>query len=283
MISRASRGPVEAAQRQLLTTRDDRASADLMEAEAKRSNGHSFPVELALSPIQSADQSWQFAAFVRDVSTKREHDRRILASLKEKEVLLKEVHHRVKNNLQVISSLLSLQAQHTRDVSARRLFADSQSRVQSIALVHEALYRSKDLARIRLDEYVHNLVERLFHAHSGPGDQIRASLDLSGVELSVGRAIPCGLIINELVTNALKYAFPDGRLGTVEVALRHVDAKIELVVGDDGVGLPPEVDPRGTASLGLDLVLTFAEQLEAEVDVQRQYGTRFCFRFPGEP
>ena len=230
-------------------------------------------------PIGSTD----VLAIVRDISASKAEGV-IRKSLREKEVLLKEVHHRVKNNLQVISSLLKLQAMNVSDVAARDVFAQSRSRVHSIALVHEKLYQSKDLSHVDFDDYARVLVESLFHAHEAAERGISPVIHIDERILAVDAAIPCGLIINELVTNALRHGFPDGRTGSVQVALRRIGSErpgwIELRVTDDGVGLPADVDPRSVASLGLDLVFTFAEQLDAEVDVRRDHGTAFYVRFP---
>lgn len=208
--------------------------------------------------------------------------RELQDSLREKEALLKEVHHRVKNNLQVISSLLKLQALHLPDAAARTMFVESQARVQSIALVHEKLYQAKDLSNIPFNEYAHSLILSLLHAQNADGRGIAANLDVAPIHLSVEHAIPCGLILNELVTNSLKHAFPDGRGGSINVMLRRVGAEVQLTVGDDGVGLPERVEPREATSLGLDLVFTFAEQLEATVTIQRSPGTEFRLAFREE-
>jgi two-component sensor histidine kinase len=203
-------------------------------------------------------------------------------SVREKDVLLKEINHRVKNNLQVISSLLNLQAQHITDEHARALFQESQGRVRSIALVHEKLHQAKDLSKIDFEEYVWTLVANLFFSQRAAERGISPHIEVEGARLDVDVAIPCGLIINELVTNALKYAFPAGRSGAIAIRLRARDDKqVELSVGDDGVGLPPDLDPRRATGLGLDLVFTFAEQLEAQVDVEREGGTTFRFTFKG--
>jgi PAS domain S-box-containing protein len=232
--------------------------------------------EARMVPIGSAD----VLAIVRNISASKAEGV-IRNSLREKEVLLKEIHHRVKNNLQVISSLLKLQAMNVPDVAVRDVFAQSRSRVHSIALVHEKLYQSKDLSHVDFDDYVHVLVESLFHAHEAVERGISPVIHVDELNLAVDAAVPCGLIINELVTNALTHGFPDGRTGSVQVALRRVGPdRIELQVTDDGVGLPADVDPRRAASLGLDLVFTFAEQLDAEVEVRQGRGTAFCFRFP---
>ncbi|HEX4337560.1 MAG TPA: CHASE domain-containing protein [Polyangiaceae bacterium] len=244
-------------------------------------DGRRIDVAVKLSPVRDVHGDVRAVSEIcRDISAAKEADRLIRASLREKELLLKEVHHRVKNNLQVISSLLNLQAQHLPDPAQRGIFTDSQSRVQSIALVHEKLYQSKDLTNIDCEQYVHTLVDGLFHAQNYTGRGIEHTIDVGGAHLPVDAAIPCGLIINELVTNALKHAFPGNARGTVHVSLQPgADDSIELVVQDDGRGLPEDIDPRKTTSLGLDLVFTFAEQLEAKVEIERSHGTAFRFRF----
>jgi PAS domain S-box-containing protein len=224
-------------------------------------------------------------AALRDMSKELERrvdarTRELKAALTEKEVLLKEIHHRVKNNLQVISSMLNLQAMHISDPAAQAVFAESQGRVQSIALVHETLYESQDLSSVNFAEYIHTLVTTVMQAQLAPDRPISTVIDADGVLLPVSCAIPCGLIINELVTNSLKHAFPDRNSGTIRVGL-HTREKdqVELVVADDGIGLAPNLDPRRVSSLGLDLVFTFAEQLSAEVALSRDNGTEFRFLF----
>ena len=204
----------------------------------------------------------------------------VRASLREKEVLLKEIHHRVKNNLQVISSLLNLQARYLPDPAARAIFSQSQNRVQSIALVHERLYESADLSHVNFGKYLSVLLDNIFDTHDAASRGLSKIIDVGDANLTVDVAIPCGLIVNELVTNALKHAFPGGRTGTVRVSLRgSSNGALDLTVEDDGVGMPPAIDPRNTVSLGLDLVVTFAEQLNAEMTVVRERGTCFRFRF----
>jgi PAS domain S-box-containing protein len=244
-------------------------------------DGRRVDVAVRLSPVRNVLGGVRAVSEIcRDVSAAKEADRLLRGSLREKELLLKEVHHRVKNNLQVISSLLNLQAQHLPDPAQRNIFTDSQSRVQSIALVHEKLYQSKDLANIDCEQYVQTLVDGLFHAQNYSERGIHHTIEVGGAHLPVDAAIPCGLIINELVTNALKHAFPTGRPGRVRVSLKPgQDESMELVVEDDGRGLPEDIDPRKTTSLGLDLVFTFAEQLDAKVEIERSHGTAFRFRF----
>ncbi len=204
----------------------------------------------------------------------------VRASLREKEVLLKEIHHRVKNNLQVISSLLNLQARYLPDPDARAIFSQSQHRVQSIALVHELLYESADLSHVNFAKYLMVLLDNVFYTHDATNRGISKMIDVGDSNLTVDVAIPCGLIVNELVTNSLKHAFPGGLPGTVRVSLSEGgDGMLELMVQDDGVGMPAGIDPLNTVSLGLDLVVTFAEQLNAEMNIVRQGGTSFQFRF----
>jgi two-component sensor histidine kinase len=216
----------------------------------------------------------------QQVVVRSEHAARV--SLKEKEVLLKEIHHRVKNNLQVISSLLNLQARYLADPAAREIFNETQNRVLSIALVHEKLYQSPNLSHVNFAEYASALVDNLFHTYNANSRGIARTIDVGGAQLPIDVAIPCGLIVNELVTNALKHAFPSGRTGTLQIILKETEPRrFELLVADDGIGLPKDLEPRQTQSLGLDLVFTFAEQLEATVDITRDSGTRFSLRFSG--
>jgi two-component system, sensor histidine kinase PdtaS len=244
--------------------------------------GNRNNISLRLSVLPGHEKTWsKVVVSIFDMTAHKEAEDKIRESLREKEVLLREIHHRVKNNLQVISSLLNLQARHLRDPAARTIFAQSQNRVQAIALVHEKLYQSRDLSRIQFDEYVQTLVSNLCHSLGAAERDISPSVEVGGITLAVDVAIPCGLIINELVTNSLKHAFPNRRGGCIQILLRRSGSdRLELIVQDDGVGLPSGLDPRQTPSLGLDLVFTFAEQLGATVDVRRHPGTAYSFVFP---
>ncbi len=214
-------------------------------------------------------------AMKTEITERVRAEERIKASLREKEVLLKEIHHRVKNNLQVISSLLYLQAKNIQGKEPPAMFQDSQSRVRAMALVHERLYQSQDLARVNFAEYVRSLANYLFRSYGVNTNVIRLKINVEDVFLGVDTAIPCGLIINELVSNSLKHAFPDGREGEIRIELRSDDGWCILVVSDDGVGFPRDVDFRNKQSLGLQLVDTLVNQLEGIIELDGSSGTAF--------
>ena len=203
------------------------------------------------------------------------------ASLEEKEILLKEIHHRVKNNLQVISSLLKLQSGYIEDERYAEMFKDSQERVKSMALVHEKLYQSEDLARIDFAGYIESMVQELRRSYRSERAGIGIKTEIEGIRLGVDYAIPCGLIINELVSNSLKHAFPDGKGGEVKIAMQQVGRdEVELEVSDNGIGLLEGVDVRNAESLGLRLVSILSEeQLRGKMELDRTEGTKFRIRF----
>ncbi len=206
------------------------------------------------------------------------------AIAREREVLLREVHHRVKNDLQLISSLLSMQARRLADPDSVIALGECQNRVQTIALIHEYMYQSENLARMPLSRNIRGLAANLLRG-VGPSDRtIRLEVDVEEeLELPVDRAIPCGLILNELMTNALKHAFPAGRPGTLSIALRREGSdRVALAVSDDGVGLPEAHDGDANGSLGWRLVMAFAAQLGAEVRVSSGSGTKVEVVFPAE-
>jgi two-component sensor histidine kinase len=196
------------------------------------------------------------------------------------DALLKEVHHRVKNNLQVISSLLSLQSGYATDQHVLEMFQESQHRVESMALIHERLYRADDSRRIDVADYTHTLATHLFVSYGARAEPITLTLDMDTITLGIDTAIPCGLIIHELVTNALKHAFPDGRKGEIRLSMVANDAgQYTLVVSDNGIGFPTDIDFRNTASLGLQLVTTLTEQIEGTITLENNGGTAFTVVF----
>ena len=220
------------------------------------------------------------AALEEDIARRKRAEEQLQASLQEKEALLKEVHHRVKNNLQLISSLLSLQAARIAEPAVAELFAESRNRVRSMALVHENLYRAGNFARISMATHIQNLCAHLTRAYGMNCRRVELAIRIGDVELDLDRAVPCGLIVNELVSNALKHAFPDARAGRVCVELQPFgDQQHVLVVGDNGVGLPPDLDCHRADSLGLQLVDDLTQQLHGNIMVNRKGGTTFTMTF----
>jgi two-component sensor histidine kinase len=216
----------------------------------------------------------------QEIAERKRAEEQIKASLKEKEVLLKEIHHRVKNNLQAISSLLYLQSKGVKDKEALEMFQDGQNRVRSMALIHERLYQSKDVARVDFAEYVRNLANYLFCSYGVHSNVIQLKVNVEDVFLGIDTAIPCGLITNELISNSLKHAFPGGRGGEIRIELcADNDRQLNLMVSDNGVGFPNDLDFRETESLGLQLVNTLVEQLEGTVELDRSGGTAFEITF----
>jgi PAS domain S-box-containing protein len=201
-------------------------------------------------------------------------------SLQDKEVLLREIHHRVKNNLQIVSSLLNLQLRAVDNPHLRALVQDSRQRVQAMALIHEALYQADDLSRVPFEMYVRRLAAQLLRAYDVAPRRIRLSIHADPLTLDIDKAAPCALIFHELFSNALKHAFPDGRLGTIDVALHCTSYQLTLWVRDSGVGVPPELDWRHTNTLGLKLISMLTEQLGGTLRLDREGGTTFTLTVP---
>jgi PAS domain S-box-containing protein len=221
---------------------------------------------------------WQYT----DITDRKRAEGQIKASLTEKEVLLKEIHHRVKNNLQIISSLLSLQARQMGNGKPLQMFQDSQNRLKAMALIHERLYQSPDLAQIDFANYARGLAEYLLGTYQIDGHRIHLDMQVEPVRMTVDMAIPCALTINELVSNSLKYAFPDRPEGEIGIALASAgDGCLRLVVRDNGVGLAPDLDLNNSKSLGLKLVRSLTEQLNGTLShTSNPQGTTFEILFP---
>ena len=216
----------------------------------------------------------------RDITARREADAALQAALTEKEVLVKEMHHRVKNNLQVISSLLQLQRRQLKEPALQEVFAEAENRVRAMALVHERLYQQHQLSGLDFGDYLQGLVEQLMRA-TGSRATVRPELELQPLSLPVNTAIPLGLIASELITNALKYAYRGRASGVLRIELKPVDAgRLSLLVADDGPGLPANFDPRSTASLGMRLVLMLSQQLGAQVSFGEGPGASCCVTAP---
>ncbi|MDZ8053706.1 MAG: PAS domain-containing protein [Aulosira sp. ZfuVER01] len=224
----------------------------------------------------------------QDVTEHKAAEEKIKASLKEKEVLLKEIHHRVKNNLGIVSSLLQMQCRRTQDPQATAILRDSQNRIASIALVHEKLYRSEDLANIDFAQYIPDLTTHLFDSYNISSGSVKLNIKVDDVSLDIETAIPCGLIINELVSNALKYAFPERRQGEIQVNLYQEQDSYEsslhqrtliLMIRDNGIGLPEDFDRNKTKTLGITLVHGLVKQLRGRIEINCQQGTEFKITF----
>jgi two-component sensor histidine kinase len=218
-----------------------------------------------------------------DISDRKQVEEQLKASLQEKESLLKEVHHRVKNNLQVITSLLDFQAQKLREPQALEAFRVTQNRVKSIALIHQKLYQSDNLAKVNLADYIYNLTTHLIQSYTLNPDNITLQLKLDEVFSSLDTAIPCGLVINELVSNALKHGFPRNSQGTIWVELNSVGEvtpeqstyQLRLVVGNDGIKLPELPNLHQAKSVGFQLIHALVQQLNGSIEIDRSRGTEF--------
>ncbi len=237
-------------------------------------------IESKLVPLEKEDKIHSILVIATDVTDRKKATDKLESSLKEKEVLLKEIHHRVKNNMQIISSLLNLQTQHVYDDEIIiDVLKESQNRVKSMAMIHEKLYQSKDFTNIKFKDYIERLVSELFYSYNINRDQIKQLLDVDDVLLNIETAVPCGLIISELVSNSLKHAFPSGRKGELKVSLRLQDDEYHLSISDDGVGFPEDLDYKNTESLGLQLVNSLVGQIDGNIQLDKSKGTEFKINF----
>jgi len=218
-------------------------------------------------------------ALRNEMAMRARKEQELQAALAEKEVLLKEIHHRVKNNLQIISSLLSLQSGRVNDPAMQSLYEDSQNRVRSMALIHERLYRSDDLGRIDFGAYLDDLTRYLLNSY--PANRIAIVVESEDIALDIDTAIPCGLIVNELVSNALKHAFPNERSGEIVIRMLRSGFKLlRLEVCDSGVGVPAQIDLQHSTTLGLRLVNSLVRQLNGTIEVSSTNGMGFKIQFP---
>jgi PAS domain S-box-containing protein len=220
------------------------------------------------------------SALNNEIAEHKIDEEKIKASLKEKEVLLKEIHHRVKNNMQIISSMLGLQTSTVDDPRFNEMMKDSQNRIRSMALIHENLYRSENMAEVNFSEYVSSLVNNIYVSYRHNG-KVQISIDIDNISLDIDTAIPLGLIMNELITNSFKHAFPKNMDGEIKIKLSKLDEnRYNLIVQDNGVGLPKTLEITNSRSLGLQLVNILIEQIEGSLKVDLDNGVRYTIEFP---
>ena len=250
------------------------------ELTARSRDGKETVVSYNATTFYDRDRTLQgvFAA-ARDVTERKIANDKLKEALNEKEMLLKEVYHRVKNNLQVVSSLINLQARNVKNEATAELLKQSADRIKAMALLHEKLYQSKDLARIDFNAYIHSLADHLLFGYGVHSDKIRVNIRIDDIFLDVDTAIPCGLIINELLSNALEHAFPDNRHGEIGITFTQDQGEFILVISDNGVGFPADLDYKKSASLGLQLVATLTNQLNGHMTLDRKDGSTFTISF----
>jgi PAS domain S-box-containing protein len=244
-------------------------------------NDREYWLEVYLSPIYGVNNEISEISLVaHDITEKQQASEEIRESLKEKEILLKEIHHRVKNNMQVISSILNLQSSYVEDKNTLLILQESRDRIRSMAMIHESLYKRDDFSSIDFSGYIDNLVQNLVSSYQ-VGQKIKINKDLQRVSIDLDQAIPCGLLVNEVITNSLKYGWDEEGTGNINIALKKEDNTITIEIGDDGRGLPEEFDLIKSDTLGLQLIITLVEQLDGQLSVDISKGTKYLIKFDG--
>jgi PAS domain S-box-containing protein len=217
-----------------------------------------------------------------DITAQKKAQNQIKRSLQVKDMLLKEIHHRVKNNLMVISSLLNLQSRYIKDEASKSIFKDSQNRARSMALIHELLYQSSDLKRINFGSYINKLTNELFSVYVTDPNKIKLNMDINDIMLDINTAIPLGLIVNELVSNSMKHAFPNNKQGKIDIKFNLDNGDYTMIISDNGVGFPQDYNIQNSDSLGLKIVNSLTEQIDGEITIETSNGTKFIIKFKEE-
>lgn len=249
-----------------------------LEIDYVNDRGQFTPIEINATVAAGRDGK-KIVGLCRDITDRKKAEEQIKASLKEKEVLLREIHHRVKNNLAVVNSLLRLQSKGTRDKFHRQMFEDAQDRIRSMALAHERLCQSENLARVNMSAYVASLVDHLLLTDKGIGSGVEIDKNVESLQMGLDQAVPLGFLINELVSNALRHAYPNRERGSISITLQSLGQnRLELTVKDDGVGIPESIDLEKPRSFGLSLVKLFTQQLRGAIELKRDGGTEFRIR-----
>lgn len=246
----------------------------------KRADGSYIWVESLGNPLFDEKNQYNGVVFsMIDIDSLKTAEENFKSSLAEKELLLRELHHRVKNNMQIISSLLSLQSQHIKDKRDLNIFKSSQNRVKTMSLIHEELYSSQDFSHINLTEYIRNLTKELLTSLIANPGRIKLKVDVENINMEIDTAIPLGLLINEMVANSLNYAFPNNREGQIKVDLHRNEDKFILIVSDDGIGIPEHIDFKKAETLGFQLINNLVNQLEGLIELEEGEGTTFNVEF----
>jgi len=241
-------------------------------------DGVKIPVEIS-THIFTLKKDKLSLSIARDITERNKMKEKIQLSLEEKEMLLREIHHRVKNNLMIISSLLNLQSRYIKDEEVLNVFKDSQNRARSMALIHDRLYQSSHLKNIDIGEYIQTLASDLFRTYATDPDRVKLKFNVEEVMIDINTMIPLGLIVNELLSNCLKHAFPNDRSGQIDIGFHHNHPKYRLTVTDNGVGFPENIDYKNTKSLGLRLVNILTDQIDGNIELKRDKGTEFTIEF----
>lgn len=251
-----------------------------LEYHLVKKDGNQFIGEWNIAVINDSDDNpVAFMITARDITHHKSIENQMQASIQEKNVLLKEIHHRVKNNLQIISSLLNLQSKYIEDEKAFEVFKESQNRVKSMAIIHEKLYQTENFAEINVAEYLKSLTENIYSSYGVNINLIKIQINTEDLFLDLNTAIPCFLLINEVITNCIKHAFPDGRSGNIIIDFKKIDSKHIIRIQDDGIGLPNDLDIEQTNTLGMQLITSLTFQLDGELEVKSNNGTEFKIIF----
>jgi len=253
----------------------------IFESHVHRGDGKEMWISSTLTPIfEHGDQLKKLVFVDTDITESKKMEQQIIASLKEKDVLLKEIHHRVKNNLQIIISLLNLQSGYIKDEETLKAVREGQNRVRSMALVHEKFYQADELSEIDFGDYTEKLCHFLRQSHGEEDSPVEFKINTDGVTLDMDHAMPCGMLVTEIVSNSLKYAFPNNRKGQISIEMKKFpQRKILFSISDNGIGLPADFDVESSDSLGMQLINALAKQLDGELAVSGKNGAKFSFTF----
>jgi len=257
------------------------ASDQVLEVDIFRANNKPGVAEMCAEQIDWHDDA-VYLVTIRDITERKHAEERIAKSLQEKELLLKEIHHRVKNNMQIISGLINLQFINIEDTRLRSLFTVTQNRIRSVSLVHEQLYQSHDIGSLDMADFMYSLTSNLYQSLQVDHDTVKFIVNVESILVNIDTAIPCALIINELLTNAIKYAFPNGRKGNIMISIKAAQSDIALEIADDGIGFPHDLEIKKLSSLGLQLVDDFTKKLKGKLELNNTGGASFKIIFPNK-